>query len=105
MRHTFWIVLPLVACAPQNTEQRDLRAQTADLPIRQITLTCPQGPQTVSLLGDGAFMQSGRLIYVCTEPLAGGLACTAGKLRHILDFEERRAVFIRDDASRQECVF
>lgn len=105
MRHAFWIVLPLLACAPQDTEQRDLRAQTVNLPSRQITLTCAQGPRTVAILGNGAFVRSGRLIYVCTEPLAGGLACTAGQMRHVIDFEERRAIFARDNASTQECTF
>lgn len=103
-----WLLVPLLAltaCAPHDGAQSALRADVAGMEASKIVLACPSGPRTVEVLGEGYHLRDRRTVFICTVPLAGGLACTAGARRHVLDFESRRAVPTDARGNSQTCRF
>ncbi|KEJ91097.1 hypothetical protein [Sulfitobacter donghicola] len=105
MNRIVWAFLPLAACTTISAEQRDWQQQTEGLPQQTLSLSCASGPKEVHVLGTGQFAKADGLIFICTTPLAGGLACSAENQRRIIDFETRTAVRISKDGHQDTCQF
>ena len=97
-------LLPM-GCTAQTAQQRALADEVAGMHAQAIALACTDGPRTVAVLGAGFYLREGRRIFICTEPLAGGLACTDEGAARILDFETRRATIRDPGTPPRACTF